>query len=110
MRVGRQRAVAEVDRAYAAGELRWGEVASLVHAFPRRGMLDEYIEGHEDEDDAPAGKSWCDHEEHSSASEGPEVALCCAGGDKATARKATTVGEGEVAEELRQISDIRNTR
>ena len=77
-----------------------------MHPFPQRGVLDEYREGQEDEGEAPAGKSWSDREELSSASEGSEGTLLCAGGEIPAVGEATTVEEGEVAEKLRQIRDM----
>ena len=41
----RAAAVSDVDAAYAAGELTWDLVGTLVHPFLARGTLDEYKEG-----------------------------------------------------------------
>ena len=102
----RTAAVAEVDRANSAGRLRWDDVASLVHPFPRRGVLAEHREGQEDEVGAPGVRNWSDRDALSSASEGLEDALCCACGNKAATCEASTVGEGEVAEKLRQVREM----
>jgi len=41
----RAAAVYEVEAAYAAGDLTWDIVGTLVHPCIARGMLDEYKEG-----------------------------------------------------------------
>ena len=63
MNAKRAAAVSDVEVAYAAGELTWDLVGTLVHPFLARGMLDEYEEGQEDEGEGPGGQSWSDREE-----------------------------------------------
>ena len=42
MSAKRAAAVSAVEAAYAAGDLTWDIVGTLVHPFIARGMLDEY--------------------------------------------------------------------
>ena len=49
-------AIKEVEAGLAAGHMRWESAQDLVQPFPRRGVLDEYAEGQDDEGEAPADK------------------------------------------------------
>ncbi len=45
MNAKRAAAVSEVEPAYAAGDLTWDLVGTLVHPFLARGVLNKYKEG-----------------------------------------------------------------
>ena len=68
MRDRRAAALVEVDLAFQAGTLQWDSVDNVVHEFPKRGALDEYVEGQDDEGEAVEGKAWSDRNSFSSGS------------------------------------------
>ena len=59
----------DVEGLRASRNLPWESVQDLVVPFPRRGVLDEYVEGQADEVDAPGGPAWSDREEPSTEEE-----------------------------------------
>ena len=103
MNAKRAAAVSDVEAAYAAGELTWDLVGTLVHPFLARGTLDEYKEGQEDEGEGPGGQSWSDRGEPSSAEDDLAQPLCCAGGTSADVSETGSLEQGQTAEKLRHV-------
>ena len=65
----RAAALGDVDARWSVGVLTWDNHRDLVASFPHRGQLDEYVEGQEDEGEAPMGAPWTDREDVSGDSE-----------------------------------------
>ena len=105
MREQRAVALAEVDLAFQAGTLQWDTVDNVVHGFPTRGTLGEYVEGQDDEGEAAEGKAWSDRGSLSSGNMSEEqvkIHDVCAGGDPRVLTEPQAVKVVEVAERLRQ--------
>ena len=76
-----------------------------MHAFPRRGSLDAYAEGQDDEGEAPSGQPWTDGEDSSldeSAQAERDVEAGCVGGDAVVLSEEQAIQVGDVTERLRQ--------
>ena len=73
MGVLREKALLEVEEEYKSGRLAWDQVKRIIEPFPKRGQLDTYIEGMDDEggaDEIEMGVLPWDDEERLSESEG----------------------------------------
>jgi hypothetical protein len=115
--MGTKRAAAMQDVAanHANHTLTWATVPTCVHPFPKRGTLDTYVDGQDDEGEAPGGQAWSDREDPSTEE---EVSDDCAGGPSA-GELMTGIGStstalsqqqalvvGEVTERIRQVEDM----
>ena len=45
----REQALADVDEEWRAKRLRWANAKRIIEPFPKRGELDKYIEGMDDD-------------------------------------------------------------
>ena len=63
----RAAAIKAVDAGFGAGHMRWETAQDLVQPFRRRGVLDEYAEGQDDEGEAPIGQPWSERDDPSTA-------------------------------------------
>ena len=63
----REQALFDVEEEHKAGRLTWDEIKRVIEPFPKRGQLDTYIEGMDDEGDAEeierGAPAWDDGEE-----------------------------------------------
>ena len=91
MSAKRDAAIKHVDAAFAVGAISWDAVQELVHAFPRRGILDAYAKGQDDEGEVPGGQPWTDGEDTSLEAE-RNVEAGGAGGDVALLSEAGDTG------------------
>ena len=68
-----EKSLLEVEEEYKSGRLAWDQVKRIIEPFPKRGQLDTYIEGMDDEgdpDEIEMGVLPWDDEERLSESEG----------------------------------------
>ena len=97
-------AIAEVDAAWNAGNLRWDNHRDVIAPFPHRGQLDEYKEGQEDEGTARGAEPGSDREEPTDDEEPPPAVLAVAGSVKLTEEQRIEVGK--LTERLRQVDNM----
>ena len=96
MGVLREKALLEVEEEYKSGRLAWDQVKRIIEPFPKRGQLDTYIEGMDDEGDADEiemGVLPWDDEERLSESEGEiEKGACARGCPTPTHHETCAIG------------------
>ena len=111
----RAQAVQDIRDEWHAGRLRWRDVPRILEPFPRRGQLDVYVEGQEDEGDPDEIQShalaWNDREDVSSMEGGDEVDLPAA--EEAAGTVVGALNEAQkvqVAESHRQLEILQKMR
>ena len=113
MSAKREAAIKDVGAAFAAVALSWDAAQELVHAFPQRGVLDSYVEGQDDEGEAPGGQPSTDAE-YSSLDESVEaerdIEAGCVGGDAVALSKEQAIQVGDVTERLRHLMPFNGGR
>ena len=103
----REQVLADVDGEFHAGRLRWRAAKAIIQDFPKRGELDQYLEGMEDEGDpddiALAAAAWRDDAElpGESESETEAQAALAAAEVKIVIRHDLSEGQQRIAEEAR---------
>ncbi|MCP4242277.1 MAG: hypothetical protein GY772_17115, partial [bacterium] len=80
----RAQALHDVDEAWRSEDLRWRDARKVIQAFPKRGQLDVYLEGQEDEGDVDAinheAALWREADQVSDEETDSETKGRCAGG------------------------------
>jgi hypothetical protein len=100
----RASALADVNARWSDGSISWERHRELLQEFPRRGQLDVYAEGQEDEGTHSGPQAWSDREDPSEDEDDTHVLAFAEAGPPLSDQQRLQLGD--VAERMRQVDDM----